>query len=76
MGKQVEGLEDHAHFAANGVDITHVVGQGHAVDDNFAALVLFQPVDGANESRFPEPDGPKTTTTSRLLIEVETPRRA
>jgi hypothetical protein len=47
--EQVELLEHHADFLADLVDGLHVVGQFDAVDDQTALLVLFQPVDAADQ---------------------------
>ena len=49
--EQVERLEDHPDLAADGGDVADVVGQLDAVDDDLAALVLLEPVDGADERR-------------------------
>ena len=51
VGKEVEVLEDHADFGTDLLDVFHVVGQFDAVDDDLAALVLFQPVDAADQGR-------------------------
>ena len=49
--EEVERLEDHADLAADGGDVADVVGQLDAVDDDVAALVLLEPVDGPDERR-------------------------
>ena len=54
MGKQVEGLENHSDLGADRVDVGGGV-QGDAVHDDFAAFEDFQPVDAAQQGRFPGP---------------------
>ncbi len=54
VGKQVEGLENHAHLGAHGVDVLGGV-QRDAVHDDFSAFKDFQPVDAAQQGRFPGP---------------------
>ena len=49
MGKEVERLEHHAHVASYRVDVADVVGQLYTVNYDVAALVVFKPVDGADE---------------------------
>ena len=49
MRKQVEVLEHHADFAADGVDAFQVIGQFDVVDDDLALLVFLQPVDAPNQ---------------------------
>ena len=49
--EEVERLEDHPDLAPDGGDVAHVVGELDAVDDDLAALVLLEPVDGADERR-------------------------
>src|SRR5207253_8636742 len=39
VGKQVERLEHHAHFAPDLVDVTDVIGQGHTVYSDRTALM-------------------------------------
>ena len=46
-------LEDHADFGADFLDILDVVGQFGAIDNDPAALVLFEPVDAADQGRLP-----------------------
>ena len=57
MREQVEVLEHHADFAPHLVDLLQVVGQFDAVDDDLAALMLFQPVDAADHRRFARAGG-------------------
>ena len=49
VGKQVELLEDHAHFFAYIVDDFDVVANLHAVDPQHTLLVFFQAVDAADQ---------------------------
>ena len=49
--EQVERLEDHPDLAADGGDVADVVRQLDAVDDDLAALVLLEAVDGPDEGR-------------------------
>jgi hypothetical protein len=49
VGKQVELLENHAHLFAHLVDGFDIVGEFHTVHCEAALLVLFQPVDAADE---------------------------
>ena len=58
MREQVEVLEHHADFAAHFVDALEVGGQLDAVDDDLALLVLFEPVDAADQRRFARARGP------------------
>jgi hypothetical protein len=51
MREQVERLEHHADLAAHRRHVADVVGELDAVDDDVAALVLLEPVDGADEGR-------------------------
>ena len=76
MGKEVERLEHHAYLSANGVDVAHIIGHLDPINDDIAALMLLQAVDGADNVDLPEPEGPITTTTSLRRTEVVTPRRA
>jgi hypothetical protein len=62
--KQVEVLEHHADFAADLVDLLQVVGQFDAVDDDLALLVLFQPVDAADQRRLARAGRPAITMRS------------
>ena len=50
VGEQVEMLEHHAHLLAHMVNV--VVGHGLAVEDDLAAVRLFQPVQAAQERGF------------------------
>lgn len=52
MREQVEVLKHHADFPAYGVDLAHVIGQLHVIHHNLALLMLFQPVDTADEGGF------------------------
>ena len=45
-------LEHHADVAADFVDFFQIVGQLSAVHDYLALLMLFQPVDAADQRRF------------------------
>jgi hypothetical protein len=49
--EQVEVLEHHADFAAHFIDLLQIVGELHAIDDDVALLVFFQPVDAADHRR-------------------------
>ena len=49
VGEEVELLKHHADFAADGVEVAHVVGHFDAVDHDPALLMLFEPVDHADE---------------------------
>jgi hypothetical protein len=51
MREEVEVLEHHAHLAAHLVDALEVSRQFRPVDDDLAFLVLFQPVDAADQRR-------------------------
>jgi hypothetical protein len=46
--EQVEVLEHHADFAADGLDVLEVVGEFGAVDNDLPLLVFFQAVDAAD----------------------------
>ena len=52
MGEQVELLEHHAHFPADGFYIVQIIGQACAIHYNAALLVLFQTVNTADQGRF------------------------
>ena len=49
MRKQVEVLENHAHFGPNLVDVLDIIRQLGAVDDDLTRLMLFQTVDAADQ---------------------------
>ncbi len=51
MRKQIELLKHHADVAAHRDDLLRVIGQLDAVDDDAAALPVFQPVDAAQQRR-------------------------
>ena len=44
-------LKDHSRLAADLLDVADVVGQLDAVDNDAAGVVLFQPVDAADQCR-------------------------
>jgi hypothetical protein len=50
--EQVEVLEHHADFRADLVDVLQVAGQFGAVNNDLALLMLFQPVDAADQGGF------------------------
>ena len=50
--EQVERLEHHAHFAAYRVYVANIFREFDAVNDDVAALMLLEAIDGANEGRF------------------------
>jgi hypothetical protein len=52
VGEQVELLEDHAGLHADLLDVAHIMRKLDAIDDDLAALVLFQPVEGADKGGF------------------------
>jgi hypothetical protein len=47
--EEVERLEHHADLAADRLDVLDVVGEGDAIDDDVARLVLFQAIDAADQ---------------------------
>jgi len=49
--KQVEALKHHADFATNRIQIAHIVIQLDAIDDDVAAIVFFEAIERAQESR-------------------------
>ncbi|SIK51626.1 Uncharacterised protein [Mycobacteroides abscessus subsp. abscessus] len=49
MGEKIEVLEHHADVAAHGVDVFEVVGEFDAIDNDLALLMLFEPVDAADQ---------------------------
>ena len=49
MGKQIEVLKHHADFTTNRFDITQVVGDLGAIDNDLAFLMFFQAVDTTNQ---------------------------
>ena len=51
MGKEVEGLEDHADLAAHLVDALDVRRELHAVDHDRAPLMLLEAVDAPDQRR-------------------------
>ncbi len=67
MWKQVELLKDHADFTSNGRDIAHVMGQLDAVDEDLTALVLLQPINGADEGGLARSGGPEDHDHFALL---------
>ena len=64
-------LKHHAYVAAQLGQIGFGVVQGNAINGNFTFLKRLKRVDGLIRVDLPEPDGPHTTTTSPLLMEVE-----
>src|SRR5579872_912963 len=52
MWKKVEMLEDHADLAADSLDVFYVTIECHAVDYDLPFLMLFEPIDAANQRRF------------------------
>jgi hypothetical protein len=80
--KEVERLEHHPDLATDGGDVAHVVRERHAVDDDLAALVLLEAVDGADERRLagarrPEDDdhlaGPHGQVDAAQHVELTEP---
>src|SRR5688572_18129396 len=53
MREEIELLEDHTCFHANGFDVVHIIIQFDPVHNDLALLVLLQTVDGADEGGFP-----------------------
>ena len=51
VGKQVELLEHHADFRADGRDVAHIIGQFDPVDHDIAAFMDFETVDTADHGR-------------------------
>ena len=49
MGKQVEALEHHADFAADGVQAAQIIGKFDPVHDDLAFLMFLQAVDAADQ---------------------------
>ena len=52
MRKKIELLEDHTDLASNGGDVLGILVQLNTVDDNTALIVLFEPIDAADERGF------------------------
>ena len=52
MREEVERLEHHADLAADGRDVADVVRQLDAIDDDVAALMFLEPVDGPDKRGF------------------------
>ena len=48
MWKQVKALVHHADFGTDFVDLTHIVGELDALDDDLTFLVFFQAIDAAD----------------------------
>ena len=49
MREQIEVLEHHADFAPDFVDLLQIIGQFNIIDEDFALLMLLQPVDAADQ---------------------------
>ncbi len=49
MGEEVELLKDHADLTADGSDVADIMGEFNAIHDDLTALVLLQPINGADE---------------------------
>ena len=47
--KQVELLKHHPYFAADGIDLAHIVGEGDAIHHNRALLEILQRIERADE---------------------------
>jgi hypothetical protein len=45
MGEKVELLEDHADFAADGIDVLQGIIQFNSSHNDSTSVMLFQPVD-------------------------------
>src|SRR5262245_25006816 len=58
MREKVEALEHHADFRAHPVDLTQIIRELYAVDDDAAHLLRFQAVDAADQRRLTRPRGP------------------
>ena len=52
MREEIKLLKDHAGFSANFLDITHIMGEFDAINDDLTLLVFLQAVERANERRF------------------------
>ena len=52
MRKQVELLKHHADLGADDLDVLEIMGQFGPVDDDRALLVVFEPVDTADQGGF------------------------
>ena len=63
---RLKRLEHHADVGAQLGQLLALLGQRLAVDGDRPRLDGLQAVDGAAERRLPDPDGPRTTTTSPL----------
>ena len=49
MREKVKVLKHHSHFGPDLVDVLQVIGQLGSIHHDFARLVLFQPVDAADQ---------------------------
>ncbi len=59
MREEIELLEDHTGFHANQLDVVGIIVEFDAIHNDGAALVFFEPVDGANEGGFARARRPK-----------------
>ena len=62
MRKQIELLEHHTDFLTDKIDIAEIITQLNTINDNCAALMLLQTIQGSDKCRFP---GARGTTYHR-----------
>ena len=62
-GNRLKLLKHHADFAAHGVDVLDLIGEFDAVDKDLdPCIVLFEPVDAANQGRLARTRRDRTST--------------
>ena len=49
MREQIKVLEHHANFAADLVDLLHIIGKLNAINSDLALLMLFKPIDAPDQ---------------------------
>ena len=67
MREEVEVLKHHADFPPNRINVADIIGQLDTINNDFALLMLLQPVDATDEGGFSRAGWP-TDDNSLALI--------